>query len=324
MSAFVRTVLGDVSSQHLGVCYAHEHIVIDESYTTQQSPDFLINDVDSIVSELTQAHASGVGTMIDSMPGGGAGRSVRKLAEVSKRSSIHIVCPTGLHLSKYYPHGHWSQRISEDDLANVFVGEIEQGIDANDLAGPQLIRTEHKAGLIKVAGGRDALSDHERKCFRAAVAAQVRTGAPILTHTEEGIAAIEQLELLRSHGADLLHVVLSHTDRKPDLGYHREILSAGVRLEYDSAFRWKAGQPNHTLNLVVALHEEFPDQILLGMDTARRNYWTSFGGTPGLSYLVNTFVPMLREAGVSQQAIDRILIHNPAKAYQFIPKRSES
>jgi len=324
VSTFVRTILGDIDPQRMRVCYAHEHVIIDESYTTETNPDFLLNDVEPIAQELTQARASGVGTMIESMPGGGAGRNVLKLADVSRRSGVHIVCPTGLHLSKYYPRGHWSARISEDALTKVWVDEIEQGIDANDLAGPQVIRTSYKAGVIKVAGGRDRLSDHEHKCFRAAAAAHMKTGAPILTHTDEGTAAVEQLELLRSNGVDLAHVVLSHTDRKPDLGYHREILATGVRVEYDSSFRWKPGQPNHTLNLIVALHEQFPDQILLGMDAARRSYWRCFGGGPGMSYLVDTFVPMLREVGVAQQQVDRILIHNPAGAYQFINEQSNN
>lgn len=320
MRTFVRTILGDIDPQQLGFCYAHEHVVIDDSYTTGQSPDFLLADVGKIAQELADAKAAGVTAMIDSMPGGGAGRNVLKLAEVSRRSGVHIVCPTGLHLSKYYPPGHWSTRIDEADLAQLFIDEIERGIDANDLAGPQIQRTPHKAGLIKVAGGRDALNDHERKCFRAAAAAQVATGAPILTHCEEGAAAIEQIELLRSCGADLSHVVLSHTDRKPDLAYHRDVLSSGVCLEYDSAFRWKPGQENHTLRLVVALHEAFPHQILLGMDAARRGYWRCFGGSPGLTYLAGVFVPMLREAGLSQQAVHRIFIDNPKRAYQFVPK----
>lgn len=324
MSRFVRTVLGDVAPEQLGICYAHEHVVIDDSYTTEKTPAFLLGDVEAIAQELTQAHAAGVGTMIDSMPGGGAGRNVLKIAQISKASGVHLVCPTGLHLAKYYSRGHWGLRLSEEELTDVFVSEIEQGIDANDLAGPHVVRTPHKAGLIKVAGGLNQLSDHEQKCFRAAGAAQVRTGSPILTHCEQGTAAMEQIEILRNAGADLHHVVLSHTDRKPDVAYHRELLSTGVRLEYDSAFRWKAGEPNHTLNLVVALHEQFPNQILLGMDAARRSYWKCFGGGPGMSYLVGEFVPMLRSAGVSQQAIDRILIHNPAETYSFIErKRSE-
>src|SRR5690606_27770421 len=128
----------------------------------------------------------------------------------------------------------------------------------------------------------------------AAAIAHARTGAPILTHTEQGTAGMEQIELLRSHGVDLKHVVLSHTDRKPDLAYHRDLCTAGVALEYDSAFRWKPGQGNPTPDLVVSLLEHgLGDHVLLGMDAARRGYWTHFDGAPGLTYLLTTFWKML-------------------------------
>ncbi|HLL90531.1 MAG TPA: hypothetical protein VK324_14620, partial [Tepidisphaeraceae bacterium] len=223
---------------------------------------------------------------------------------------------------KYYPPGHWGQRLDEQELTAVFVGEIGQGIDGNDLAGPEVRRTPHRAGLIKIAGGRDRLTEPELRLFCAAAAAHVATGCPILTHTEEGTAALEQVEVLRDAGADLRHVVLSHLDRRPDLTYHREILSTGVRLEYDSAFRWKPGQGNPTLDLVVALIGDFPDQILLGMDAARSRYWASFGGAPGLAFLLRDFVPQLRAADLSRRDVDRILIDNPAAAYSFAAIRS--
>jgi hypothetical protein len=83
------------------------------------------------------------------------------------------------------------------------------------------------------------------------------------------------------------------------VGLHRELLASGVRVEFDSAFRWKAGQGNPTRDLVVALLPEFPDQIMLGMDAARRGYWRSYGGGPGLSYLLTDFSAQLRAEGVS-------------------------
>ncbi|HLL88120.1 MAG TPA: hypothetical protein VK324_02340, partial [Tepidisphaeraceae bacterium] len=99
--SFVRTILGDIDAREMGVCYAHEHIVIDASYPTEKEPDFLLADVDRIAAELRDLHMAGVRAVIDSMPGGGAGRNALKLAEISRRSGLHIVCPTGLHLAKY-------------------------------------------------------------------------------------------------------------------------------------------------------------------------------------------------------------------------------
>jgi phosphotriesterase-related protein len=173
-----------------------------------------------------------------------------------------------------------------------------------------------RAGVIEVAGERDELSRHEMKCFRAAAQTQQQTGAPILTHTEEGTAALEQIEVLATAGADLKHVVLSHLDRNFDVNTHRKVLSSGVLLEYDSAFRWKTGE-NPTLQLLMGLLPEFPRQIMLDMDAARRSYWKSFGGAPELSFLLNNFVPRMRDAGIPEETITKIFVDNPAHVYVF-------
>jgi phosphotriesterase-related protein len=315
LARFIRTVLGDIDPSHLGVCYAHEHLIIDPSFTTFLTPDFQIDDVNVCTAELREALAAGARAMVDSMPMA-CGRNVLKLAEVARRSSVHVLCPTGLHLAKYYPPGHWSGRIGVDELALLFVREINDGIDANDCNGPTWIGSGHRAGLIKIASGLDRIDEHERKVFTAAAIAHRLTGAPILTHTEQGTAAIEQIELLHAFGVDLTHVVLSHADRRPDPAYHREILSSGVRVEYDSCFRWK-GTANPTLDLLAELMPEFPDQIMLGTDAARRSYWKHYGGKPGLAFLIGPFVEQMREREISNDLIRRAFVTTPAHAYQF-------
>jgi phosphotriesterase-related protein len=221
-----------------------------------------------------------------------------------------------LHLEKYYPAGHWGKRLDADELAELFIADIEVGIDENDYSGPDSHRTKHRAGVIKVAGGRDRLSAHEIKAFRAAALASRRTGCPIITHTEEGTAANEQVRLLIAEGVSPERIVISHTDRKPDIEYHRALLRTGVCLEYDSAFRWKAGV-NHTANLVVSLAPEFPDQLLLGMDMARSSYWKSYGGSPGLTFLLTEFRLALTTAGLDDSYVQRMFVDNASRAYAF-------
>ena len=314
---FVRTVLGDIDARQLGVCYAHEHVIIDRSFTTHVEPELCLDSVDLACEELTAFYQAGGRAMIDTMPCH-SGRNVRKLAEVSRRTGVHIVCPTGLHLQKYYPPGHWSLTLDADELAELFIADIELGVDANDYGGPQVRRTGHKAGVIKVAGGRDHLSEQEQKTFKAAATAHLQTGCPIITHTQEGTAALEQIDILGKAGVELEHVVLSHTDRLPNIDLHRSLLRTGVRLEYDGAFRWQPPGPNHTLELVAALLPEFPNQLMLGMDAARRQYWRSYGGAPGLTYLLEDFSGQLRGAGLDDGMIDRLFVHNPAELFRFV------
>jgi 5-phospho-D-xylono-1,4-lactonase len=315
--AFLRTVTGDVESSAAGVCYSHEHIIIDPSFTTFTNPDFLLDSVERACQDVQEFRESGGKTLIDSMPCGG-GRNPAKLAQITERTGAYIVCPTGLHLQKYYPPGHWGEYLSAEEMSRLFIADIEEGIDARDYNGPSISRTPHKAGVIKIATSGERPNDHEHKVIEAAVIAHRQTGAPILTHTEQGEGALQQIQLFRDLGASLAHVVLSHTDRKPDPVYHKEILSSGVMLEYDSAFRWPTKDANPTLAIVLAMFAEgFGKQILLGMDAARRKYWHSYGGNPGLSFLLRDFVPRLRGEGLTQQDIDAIFIHNPQRCYAF-------
>lgn len=313
--SFIRTVLGDIATEQLGVCYAHEHIIIDPSYTTERNPDFLLDATDVAIRELADFHQGGGRAMVDSMPCD-CGRNVVKLAEISRRAQVHIIAPTGLHLAKYYDPAHWGQHYSEAELARLFLAEVTQGIDARDCNGPLPQPTAHRAGVLKIATG-EKITGREERIFAAAAAVHRQTGCPILTHTEQGRLALEQVALLRQHGVALAHVCLSHTDRQPDLTYHREILASGVKVEFDSAFRWPPGQGNPTLELCVGLLAEFPTQIMLGMDAARRGYWRHYGGQPGLDFLLVNFTNQLRQRGLTDALWQRVFIANPAETFSF-------
>jgi phosphotriesterase-related protein len=314
---FFRTVLGDIDASQAGVCYAHEHIIIDPSFTTYRYPDFLLDSVERACIDVAEFYAAGGRTLVDSMPCGG-GRNPTKLAEVCRRTGANIVCPTGLHLQKYYAPGHWGERLSAEELAKLFIADIEQGIDSADYNGPEISRTTHKAGVIKLATGQPTPSARERKAFEAAAITHRQTGAPILTHTEQGAGALEQIRLFQEFSLPLQHVVISHTDRVPDRAYHKEVLSTGVILEYDSAFRWPLEAGNPTLDLVVAMvGAGFGAQIVLGMDAARRKYWKAYDGKPGLAFLLRDFIPKLQQAGLSTVDIEKIFVNNPAGCYAF-------
>ncbi|WP_128545812.1 phosphotriesterase family protein [Larkinella soli] len=313
--SFVRTVLGDIEPERMGVTYSHEHVIIEESFPTLGNPDFLLNDVDKVAEELSRVYEAGGRTMVDTMPAN-CGRNVLKLAEVARRSGIQLIAPTGIHLEKYYPPNHWRYAYSEDQLTRLFIADIREGIDAHDYNGPLVERTPYRAGLIKLATGDDPITPHQEKIFRAVVNAHRETGAPILTHTNAGKQALEQAERFHELGADLEHVVLSHVDRRPDPDYHRAVLETGVRLEYDSGFRWKPGEPNGTYQLLEALLPEFPDRLTVGMDAARSNYWQSYGGKPGLTWLLTTFLDDLKSRHLDSY-IKNLFIDNPKHLYTF-------
>jgi phosphotriesterase-related protein len=313
--SFVRSVLGDLAPSALGRTYAHEHLIIEPSHVVQLFPDLLLPSVENGARELEDVRKAGGGAMVETMPCD-AGRNVRKLAEISRRSGVHVIAPTGLHLPKFYPQGHWRFQAAAQELADLFVAEITLGIDARDCAGPVVQRTEHRAGIVKVGSAARGLDAAERAAFEAAAAAHRRTGAPIITHVEPGLG-FDQVALLTARGVDPRKITLSHTDRTLDRDYHRALLRTGVNVEYDRTFRSPLGPENPTLRLYAEMVKEFPDQVMLGTDGARGAYWRSYGGSPGLDYLLLAFRDLARGLGVTDELWDRGWISTPARAFSF-------
>ena len=319
---FVRTVLGDITPGEMGLTYSHEHIVIDESFPTIANRDFILNDTGKISKELNEFYALGGRTVVDTMPAN-SGRNVLKLAEVSRMSHVHIIAPTGIHLEKYYPPNHWRYHLSEDELTELFIKDVEDGIDEHDYGCPVVKRTQHKAGLVKLATGDEPITRHQEKIFHSVVNTHLSTGVPILTHTNMGRHAMDQVNLFYKLGANLQHVVLSHVDKRKDIAWHKDLMQTGVYVEYDSHFRWKKGEENFTYKLLEHLLPAYANRIVSGMDMARSTYWKSYGGRPGLMFLLTTFKDDLDKMGLGDY-FEQMFFTNPQQLFSFMEKIQKS
>ena len=313
---FVRTVLGDIAPDALGVTYAHEHLVIDGGRPVEMSADFLLADVDRLVTELTDAAAAGLRTAVDAMPAD-CGRNPTKLAALSVRSGVQLIAATGLHHAKFYAAWHWSTRAAEGELADLFAADVEDGIDERDYGGPGVRRTTVRAGIVKVGASEGGPSARDVPIFRAAAAAHGRTGVPVHTHCEAWTGALEQIELLTGAGVPARHVSVSHVDKIVDRGYHRAIAATGAYLVYDQAFRW-GDRPNGTLQLLEWAAEDGTEgQLMLGMDAARQGYYAAFGGRPGLPFLLREFSAAMDARGLDAAFRAALFVDNPARALAF-------
>lgn len=318
----MRTVLGDIDPADLGVTYAHEHLVIDGGRPVQLFPDFRLDSVDAAVAELAPAAALGLRAVVDAMPAD-CGRNASKLAEISRRSGVHVIAPTGLHHERYYHDRHWSALLGEDEIAALFVADVRDGIDAYDYCGPVVRRTPYRAGVIKVAGDADGLTAIEARAFAAAAAAHVATGVPILTHCEHGATGPLQARFLIERGVHPANVVLSHTDKVVDRAYQREIFATGATVEYDQGFRWPPDGENGTLTLLGwAFEDGFGDRVVLGMDAARQSYWTTHGGSPGMAWLLRDFATAMAAQGIGPTEQALLFVESPARAYAFATRES--
>ncbi len=314
----VRTVLGDVPAGALGVTYAHEHLVLDSPLVEDRFADILLNDADAAVAELESCAAAGVTTVVDALPCA-AGRHPLRLAEISRRSGVHIIATTGLHTRRWYPGSSWTADFYPGTLAWLFIADIEEGIDLFDYTSPITDRTPHRAGVIKVATMQEQLDDGDRRVFAAVAETHETTGAPILTHCEEGRGGLEQIAALTELGVEPEHIVLSHTDKVTDPAYHADLAGTGAYLEYDQALRHPLDDANPTVALIESMLEAgLAERLMLGTDGARRSMWTSLGGSPGLAALANDVVALLVRRGVDRAAIDRMLIENPASFFAFV------
>jgi phosphotriesterase-related protein len=313
----VRTVTGDVDSSELGVTYAHEHLLITGGMFPLQDRDFLIDDPARAAQDIAGFKAAGGNTLVDMMPPG-LGRDPEGLRTLSRQTGVLVLATTGFHTERQYDSQHWLYQYSADQIAALFTAEIAEGMDQWGYRGPLLNRSSIRAGVIKVATGYFRWNKNTDTWFDAAAAAHRATGAPISSHTENGVLGDKQVERLTSLGVPASSIIVGHIDKNVDPYVHRELASMGVFLEYDSPSRLKYGPDRDAAELIAAAVEHgYADRILLGMDLARRSYYPSYGGGPGLRYLLDVFAPRLRAEGLGD-VVDQIFIHNPARAFSLV------
>ncbi len=310
MSETIRTVLGDIPPDRLGVTHAHEHTIILPGESSRLNPSLLLDSPEKTTAELLDFKASGGMSVVDAQPIG-VERSPRLMQEVSRYSGVNIIACTGFHRPCFYPENHFLRTDSAERLAGRIEREIVSGM-IDDTTGEA---TDIKAGLIKFTSEYHYVPPLSQKAAEAAAIAQHKTGATILTHTEMGTCGLEQIELAGRYGVKPSRMVLSHLDRNPDPYLHKEIASTGAFLVYDGIARTKYWPDSTILDLLLEMIDSgYDSRIMLAMDAATRTTWTHYGYGPGLTYLLKTFIPRLRQAGATQEEVDLLLLVNPAKA----------
>jgi predicted metal-dependent phosphotriesterase family hydrolase len=76
------------------------------------------------------------------------------------------------------------------------------------------------------------------------------------------------------------------------------------------------------VKMVMAMLEAgYADNMLFSSDFATAGSQLKHNGGPGHAKTVTVFVPKLREAGVDEKTLHRILVDNPLRLLSFVPKR---
>jgi alkylhydroperoxidase/carboxymuconolactone decarboxylase family protein YurZ len=97
MRPMIRTVLGDIPAEELGVCDAHDHLFIRSPLLPGQELD----DAPAALAELDAFAALGGRAVVQSTPWG-LGPRTGELPGLSRRSGVHLVSATGMHQAKHY------------------------------------------------------------------------------------------------------------------------------------------------------------------------------------------------------------------------------
>ncbi len=307
-----QTVLGPVDPSTLGFTLPHEHTAI----TLWQIPDRwdyweLTRDEPLITSELAHYRDAGGSTVVDlTLPG--VGRDPGWLVRLARATGLHMVMGCGWYREAYYPAEAMIDRRSVEDLADELVREAEDGLAVAGFAAPV------RPGIIgEIGTDKPWLSAQEERVHRAAARASQRTGLAITTHAVMSDVGLAQLTVFESEGADLSRVVIGHADSYPVLDHYLELVRRGANLEFDFLGMSFTAQERHGEPRIIDLLRELlsrghADRVLLSQDVCHNSQLRHYDGN-GYTYLQETFLPRLRERGVSDAEIEQLTIANPRR-----------
>lgn len=296
------TVNGPISPADLGITQTHEHIWLN-AYDHYKSYGIVFEDEDTMVREL-EAFTRNGGRSIVEVTTEEIGRSPEHLRRISQRSGINIIMGCGWYRAFAYPD--LVNERTSTELADIIVQEIEVGVAGSGI----------RAGVIgEIGTGTRHILPGEERVFRAAAIAQRRTGVAITTHTTRwGSLALEQIALLKEAGADLSKVIIGHLGDRIGVKNLVPIAETGVYLEVDN-IGYLDYQPEYVRadNVADLVHLGYTRQILLSQDICMLSH-LSYQNGPGYGYLLETFLPLLSDRGVTDAQIHAMLVENPARA----------
>ncbi|MCL1830647.1 MAG: hypothetical protein FWG21_04370 [Oscillospiraceae bacterium] len=316
----VRTVLGDISPEELGFVDCHCHpLVISEHLLQYNASYFDVRDIEIAALELLKFKKACGKSIVDCQPIA-TGRATEQCVELSKRTGLNIIASTGFHMKAFYPEDHWTFTMSEEQLSDIYVAEINEGMYINtefELPSTQIVS---KAGFIKNATEEADFDEIDARRLKAVAKAAKITGAPLLCHTNR--SALTHIPFLLNLGIDPKQIIVAHLDKSnlDPYNYHMEIAKMGVYLEFDSIVNSTRNTIEQEIKLIKTMIENgYEQQLLFGSDPVRPTYRSYNDNGWGLNYILDTFIGLLLRNGVSSEAIHDITITNPMNAFAFTP-----
>ncbi len=299
----VITVLGAIRPEQMGITQTHEHLFLD-AMDHYPGYEYVVDDEDLVAREVQEYIKLGGQTICDTTLDE-IGRNPEALARLSQRTGLNVLMGCGWYREFGYPT--IVEELTSRELAAVLVREIEVGVRDTGV----------RAGFIgEIGTGRHYIKPAEERVFRASALAQKLTGVAITTHTTRwGTLAMEQIAVLDEFGADLSRVIIGHLGDRIGVHHLLPIAEKGVYLEVDN-IGYLDYQPEWVRadNVAGLVKEGFGDRVLLSEDICTLKH-LKYAGGKGYGYLLEVFVPMLRERGITEEQIHQMLVVNPARVF---------
>lgn len=318
----IRTMLGDIHPEELGVTYSHEHIVCRPAYWVEKGEeDLLLDDPEKSKADVLLFKEAGGKSIVDATAVD-YGRDPGAVRKISVETGVQIVGTAGFNKSflwsakmpgKDITYEEWIDQSSIEELTRFVVDEVEQGMNGSDV----------RAGQVKFGTGYNSISPLEVKTIRAVARAYHETGAPVHAHTEAGTMALKQAEILREEGVNLEHVSFGHMDRNPDSWMHLKLADMGAFLSFDGIAKVKYYPETVRTKCIIDLFKRgYGKQVLVSGDTARKSYYYSYKHGLGLGYILKEWIPRFVEeadaAGLNSQAcVEDLFVNNPRRCFTF-------
>ena len=343
----VPTLLGAISPDDLGVVSLSEHLLYGLP-GWQHAPEVIFDRViafEEICSSLEQFKKLGGNTIVDA-GGMTLGRDVPFYSKIAEETSVNILASTGFDDRPTSIPGHffvvpyaynlapeskaWRKEIpgsfypshagTKDYLMYLFYDELTKGMVA-----PGMIRTKTRAAIVRAATSQDQMKglqgnplDIEEKSLRGAASAAKRTGVTLMVNhagQEE-----HQLKSILDEGLEPDRVIFGHRDdgRSIDLQQDRELALRGAYVAYDH-IGWEDKSLPHCVSdeqrveqVKAMVDSGFTEHIILSCNAIGYALGVPQPGH-SFSHLLKSFLPRLKKAGVSNNAIDTILRENPKR-----------
>lgn len=300
----VMTVRGSVNAGRLGTTLMHEHIMVDFIGAARVSRDrYVASEVIAAAQpHLQRARQLGCRTFVDCTPAW-LGRDVSILKTLSEKTGLNILTNTGYYGARkhMFVPAHAETETAEQ-LAARWIREFEQGIDGTGI----------RPGIIKIGVDGGPLSEINQKLVTAAALTHLRTGLTIGGHTGDGVAAMQQLDILERNGVHPAAFIWIHAQSEKDPEIHRQAARRGCWVEFDGI---GPSSIDRHLELVGQMEKAgYLSRVLLSMDAGWYHIGEPGGGNyRGYESIFTEFLPRLRRQ-LSNRQVDRLLIANPAAA----------